>query len=206
MNNSVLPQNSVIRTALGRNVTKKNISRWIPPQKTIKNAPNWTNALFGWMKNLKPKTNNNSSTISGPSPPESVYNSNSSSVDSNISINSVLSPLELDPKRTNNLINEQLQLGTLPMPTISLNSIKDTNVKDWLKSHPGYWKEIIEAWNAEKTIRGLNANATLPPSFVTEVVTGLMKVVRGGAKSRKACMAKSRKCRTHRKSRRSNRK
>jgi hypothetical protein len=41
MNNSVLPQNSLIRGTLGRNVTKKNVSRWAPQPK--KNEPSFYN-------------------------------------------------------------------------------------------------------------------------------------------------------------------
>ncbi len=41
MNNSILPQNSLIRGAIGRNVTKKNVSRWTPQPK--KNEPSFYN-------------------------------------------------------------------------------------------------------------------------------------------------------------------
>ena len=165
-------------------------------RKTQKNAPKWKNSLFGWMKNIGSSTNN-ASTISGSSPPESVYNSNSNSVGSNISINSIVSPLESSPKRTNNLTNEQLQLGVLETHNIPLASIKDRAAKEWLRAHPNEYSKILASWAIERP----SNNATLPPSFVTEKVLEMMKGQRGsGRKSRKARRS------TRRKTRRSNRK
>lgn len=84
MNNSVLPQNSVIRGALGRNVTKKNISRWTPQQNAKKNEPSFYNkylkntfsSLIG--SNTKEEVSyNNASTVV--SEPEATSVANSSS-------------------------------------------------------------------------------------------------------------------------------
>lgn len=71
MNNSVLPQNSLIRATIGKNVTKKNINRWHKKNTTIYNK---------YMKNIKnlyssfasTAANNNASTVVS-SENESVY-------------------------------------------------------------------------------------------------------------------------------------
>lgn len=81
MNNSVLPQNSLIRGAIGRNVTKKNIGRW---QKKNKN----TSIYNKYMKNIKniyssfasTMSNNNATTINGTNEAESIYSSPESSI------------------------------------------------------------------------------------------------------------------------------
>jgi len=187
MNNSVLPQNSVIRGALGRNVTKKNISHWVPPSRTKKNNSNWKNTFFGWMKNFGAQSNNNTSTING-SEAQSVYNTN---------IKSMVSPVN-SYKRSNNLINEELQLGTLNMPKIPLASIKDKAVKEWFMKHPGDYKRILEAWNRDKP----SQNAILPPSYVSAKVLEMMRSTgqEGGRRRRRN------RRNARRKTRRSNRK
>jgi len=74
MNNSVLPQNSVIRTALGRNVTKKNVSRWAPQVK--KNEPSFYNT---YLKNpFSSLMGSNSESLN--SAPLEVNNTNASTV------------------------------------------------------------------------------------------------------------------------------
>ena len=86
MNNSVLPQNSVIRGALGRNVTKKNISRWTPTQNAKKNEPSFYNkylkntfsSLMGSNTKEEASTNNASTVVSEPEA-TSVANSNTES-------------------------------------------------------------------------------------------------------------------------------
>ncbi len=81
MNNSILPQNSLIRGAIGRNVTKKNINRWTPQPK--KNEPSFYNkylkntfsSLLG-STSSEENTSNASTVVSGP---EAISVINSSS-------------------------------------------------------------------------------------------------------------------------------
>ena len=181
--------NTTFKAATGRsNIRAKNAL--LASRKTRKNIPNWKNSLFGWMKNIG--SSNNASTISGDESPESIYNSNSHSINSNFSIDSVISSVKPNSKRINNLTNEQLQLGALNTPNIPLNSIKDRAVKEWLKEHPNDWSKIVAAWSIERP----SNNAILPPSFVTEKVLEMMKGQRGSGRRRSP----------RRKTRRSNRK
>lgn len=185
----------LINTAFSAATGMKAKNAFLAARKTKKNTTNWKNSLFGWMKNLGTTSNNNSSTISGPSPPESVYNSNSNSIDSNISVNSIVSNVQPSSKRMNNLTNEQLQLGVLEKPNIPLNSIKARAVKEWLSAHPNEYSKVLAAWAKERP----SENATLPPSYVTAKVLEMMKGQRGAGRKRRRQKAR-------RKTRRSNRK
>ena len=81
MNNSILPQNSVIRGALGRNVTKKNVSRWTPQPK--KNEPSFYNKYlkntFSSFLGSTPSEENTSNASTVISEPEAISVVNSSS-------------------------------------------------------------------------------------------------------------------------------
>lgn len=181
--------NTSLRAATGRNnIRAKNTL--LARGKTRKN---WKNMLFGWMKN-----SNAASTISG-SEAELVYNSNNNSIRSDISVNSVTSPISYSPKSVNTM-NEELQLrpGNLSKPNIPLNAIKEKAVKKWLEAHPGEWKRITQLWEQEKLNKGLDAHATLPPKFVQAKVLEMMLNQSGGYSRRRRRRA--------RKSRRSNRK
>ncbi len=176
--------NTSLRSAIGRsNIRAKNIGFSRKRRNNIMNKFNKT------MKNYYsyPSNNsgiNNASTISG-SNVESIHSAN------NISVNSIINPVSSSPKNIN-MVNEQLQLGpgNLTIPNIPLAAIKDKAVKNWLKANPGEWKRITELWQQEKT----NNNQLMPPSFVTAKVLERMGL-RGG-----------RRRKTHRKTRRSNRK
>ncbi len=81
MNNSVLPQNSLIRGTLGRNVTKKNISRWTAQPK--KNEPSFYNkylkntfSSFLGSTSSEENTSNASTVVSEPEA-TSIMNSSS---------------------------------------------------------------------------------------------------------------------------------
>jgi hypothetical protein len=80
MNNSVLPQNSVIRGALGRNVTKKNVSRWAPQPK--KNEPSFynkylKNTFSSFLGSTGQENISNASTVVSEPEATSVMNSSS---------------------------------------------------------------------------------------------------------------------------------
>ncbi len=81
MNNSILPQNSLIRGAIGRNVTKKNINRWTPQPK--KNEPSFYNKYlkntFSSLLGSTPSEENTSNASTVVSEPEATSIMNSSS-------------------------------------------------------------------------------------------------------------------------------
>ncbi len=85
MNNTILPQNSLIRGTLGRNVTKKNISRWTPQPK--KNEPSFYNKYlkntFSSLLGSTSSEENTSNASTVISEPEAISVVNSSSSNNN---------------------------------------------------------------------------------------------------------------------------
>ena len=184
--------NTAFRTATGRsNIRARNMYSARKRSANIlnkynKTMKNYSSLARGQAHFNNATTNNNGSII------ESVYSNN-------ISVNSITSPVSYSPKSIN-VINEEIQLGpdNLSRPNIPLNAIKDSAVKKWLKANPGDWKRITQLWEQEKSNKGLNAHATLPPKFVQAKVLEMVLNQSGGYSRRRR--------RPARKSRRSNRK